>query len=341
MYIDFECRQKQRPTLLGVLGGANSAQEGFEQWILDSALASAKVASPAAKVDELTNVAKRLTDEADRHHRSIIGWSLFDRDRIVDDPKVSSDAKAIIIDRYTNAITVAKQWRHACFRDWDLEANDLKSYFKPTGFTPRLRLTAGPTPADWIDHVQNQIASRGSYAHVTQQTKRDWHYLLAYNEDDCRGLKHVFDTATRELSLWRAYAATTFRVDASPDPIDIRIGWRRKHLEKLLNAHRAMSWAFVTAWNPRSQPQSDAENQRRHRSLIGEVERANLAWLPGRGIGADDGWPPQESLFILGCSEAKALALGRQFAQLAICVGRSGEPARLVSCKVTPVVKPT
>src|SRR4051812_28591821 len=94
MYIDFECRQKQPPTLLGVLGGADSAPDRFEQWILDPALASASVASPrTTKVDVLANVARRLADDADRHRQQIVGWSFFDLKRIADNPEVSADAK--------------------------------------------------------------------------------------------------------------------------------------------------------------------------------------------------------------------------------------------------------
>src|SRR4051812_4184354 len=308
MYIDFECRQKQLPTLLGMLGAGDATPEAFEQWILDPALASARVARKGTRVDQLANVAERLADEAERHDQQMVGWSFFDRNRLVQHPGVSPKAVRVVTERYANAIPVAKEWRRAYLPDWKPAANDLKSYFEPTGFKTRLPPTVDPTPADWIEHVQDQIASRGTYKDVTRQTKRDWNYLLIYNEDDCGGLKHVFDTATRELALWKAYTETTFRVDMTPNPIDISVGWRRKSLDKVLQAHRAKTWAFVTSWNPGSRPLSAAKNQRRHRSLIDEVERAGLAWLPGRGIGNDDQWPAEESLFIPGCSNTKALA---------------------------------
>jgi hypothetical protein len=77
MYIDFECRQKQPPTLLGVLGGGDSTAEAFEQWILDPALASARVARRESRVDSLADVAERLADDAERHDQRIVGWSSF------------------------------------------------------------------------------------------------------------------------------------------------------------------------------------------------------------------------------------------------------------------------
>jgi hypothetical protein len=69
-----------------------------------------------------------------------------------------------------------------------LETNELKAYFGPMAFRPTLRRDIAHTPAHWIARVQTQVAWRGRYSRVTDQAKRDWHRLLTYNEDDCRGL---------------------------------------------------------------------------------------------------------------------------------------------------------
>jgi hypothetical protein len=94
--------------------------------------------------------------------------------------------KDAIEKRYVNAIPVAKKWRRTLLPDWHLESTELNAYFGPTGFSPKLRRDIESTPADWIKHLEDQIAKRGRYRDVTRQANRDWDRLLTYNEDDCR-----------------------------------------------------------------------------------------------------------------------------------------------------------
>jgi hypothetical protein len=88
----------------------------------------------------------------------------------------------------------------------------------------------------------------------------------------------------------------------------------------------------MTGWNPASVALSRAENDRRQRSLVREIEAGGYRWLPGEGRGDDPSWPPEESLLVLNVSERKAIALGREFGQLAIVVGTLDKSPRLVSC---------
>jgi hypothetical protein len=328
VFIDLECRKNRPPTVLGVLGRDSS---DFHQWILDPAVRTAEVARPHVRLGTLDSAAAGL---AAQKTESIVGWSLFDLKTIVNSADVDEFTKTVLRERYVNAIEIAKRWRRTYLPNWKLAANELKAYFPATGFTPQLRRDIRTEPADWIKHLEDQIAARGHYKNVTQQAKRDWHRLLIYNEDDCRGLQHVFETATRELTVWEGYKSATVRVETTPDPIDVRVGWRPTKLDQLLASRRASHWAFITASNPASVALSAAENDKRHAALIREIERAGLRWLPGRGIG--DGWS-ERSLLVIACSEAKALALGQRFGQLAVVVGRRGEPARLLSCRTLPV----
>jgi hypothetical protein len=88
----------------------------------------------------------------------------------------------------------------------------------------------------------------------------------------------------------------------------------------------------LTAYNPASRKLDKEENVRRQRELIDAVRDRGLAFLEGEGIGADTRWPAEPSILILGIESDAARALGRQFGQLAIVVGRAGQPARLVAC---------
>jgi hypothetical protein len=327
IYIDFECRKNRPPTLLGI-----RQDHQLVQWILEPALFGAAVAREGLRCGEFSAVADALATDAESRDCRIVGWSFFDRDCIVNCPDVFDRTKEIVTRRYVNAIEVAEPWRKRLRPDWKIDANQLKLYFEATGFKLELPRTVEPEPAQWIKHVQDQIESRGGYGKVTKQTKRDWHHLLIYNSDDCRGLQHVFELASRELAQWNFCSTSTFRVDAEPDPIDIGIGWRQKKLVRLLGGHHGNDWAFITACNPGVRVLSGEENHSRHRALVEAVEQAGFGWITGRGIGADSSRPAAESLFVMSISESKARALGKQFGQLTIVVGQKNQRSRLVPC---------
>jgi hypothetical protein len=133
------------------------------------------------------------------------------------------------------------------------------------------------------------------------------------------------------MTPWDAYRRTTYRVFAGDSPIDITVGSAPPALVRLLEDRGADTWAFVTAWNPRSNARPAAENQARQRELIELVGRHGWPELPGLGIGWDETWPPEESLLVLGISREEALAVARRFGQAAIVFGERRGPAELVA----------
>ena len=128
--------------------------------------------------------------------------------------------------------------------------------------------------------------------------------------------------------LEAAYHATTYRVFSSP--IEIRTGALHNTLDQLLEQYSAVEWAFISAWNPMSQPQTPAENETAHQQLLEAV--AVFPHFEGAGVGDDGLWEPEHSLLILGVSFEKAVGLGRRFRQRAIVCGEKGGVARLVMC---------
>ena len=129
-------------------------------------------------------------------------------------------------------------------------------------------------------------------------------------------------------ALERAYRATAYVVFARGAPLVLRVGERNSALDRLLHRNRRRDWAFITAWNPRSQPLPRWRNERRQRGLAKLFPMALL----GAGIGVDVGWAPEESLLALGVAAGRARRVARQFGQKAIVAGRRGGAAQLIWC---------
>jgi hypothetical protein len=134
--------------------------------------------------------------------------------------------------------------------------------------------------------------------------------------------------------LLAAYVQTTYWVSSQPQPIGLRIGQKSALLARLLAARQVSQWAFVTAWNPRSQLRSDWYNIGRENALLREVCRRGLQWLPGLAAGDGSDWPAEPAMLVLGMSRPEARRLGRRFRQNAVVVGERGGVAQLVWCEL-------
>jgi hypothetical protein len=122
-----------------------------------------------------------------------------------------------------------------------------------------------------------------------------------------------------DAELRAAYLSTTYMAGE----IRIRIG-EDPHVD-------ASSWAFVTAENPRSEPDSAERNAARMRAL--ENDLRGYRTLRGRGEpAAGSTWKAEESFLVLGIDRAAAIALGRKYGQNAIVFGERGRPAELIEC---------
>ncbi len=146
-----------------------------------------------------------------------------------------------------------------------------------------------------------------------------------------RDRRREADVSERGARLREAYEATAYRVDEGPrGPFVIRVGARSADADALLMAAGVDAWAFITASNPRSVPLVAADNAARMSRLAQQLRDRGLAHYAGMGVGDDTTWPAEPSLLVVGLAESEALALARDFDQLAIVAGRRGEAARLV-----------
>ena len=130
-------------------------------------------------------------------------------------------------------------------------------------------------------------------------------------------------------SLIRAYEATDYRV-LEPAPFIMKIGRRSLELEDLYRRTGARTATVITAWNPRSEKRTDAENDAAQANLIGDLERAGLAHLPALGADPKGEWKGEVSLLVLDAPKETVEALGRKYGQNCIvCVEADAVP-RLV-----------
>ena len=133
-------------------------------------------------------------------------------------------------------------------------------------------------------------------------------------------------------TLWDAYRRTSYTARTSAGEILIHPDRLSPELDALLDQRSAGQWAYVTAYNPGSRLLSSDENVRRQQTLVEVLQHRGLTFFEGESVLDPAAWPPEPSLLVLGMSPEEARSVGRQFGQLAVVVGRRGEPARLVAC---------
>jgi hypothetical protein len=115
----------------------------------------------------------------------------------------------------------------------------------------------------------------------------------------------------------RAYLETDYVVRGEPSVI-LRIGKVSSELAAIHRLHCVDCSAFLTAFNPFSQPLDEQENDRRHELLMQELKRRSLPGLEGHGSHPDNGWPPEPSVLVPGLSLEASKSLGARFEQNAI-----------------------
>ena len=125
------------------------------------------------------------------------------------------------------------------------------------------------------------------------------------------------------------YLAASYVVDDGGVRFTIRFGDDNEELQHLLSSRGAGTWAFLTAYNPRSQPLPAEQNEARQLELTKLLDQQNYRYLRGRGEGDD--WQ-EPSLFILDIDRGSAVAIGKQFEQNAILWARRGNAPELVWC---------
>jgi hypothetical protein len=234
IYIDFECLAPSpgqvgprfsHPQLLGVLG----ADGRINQFLVDPLLHDAKRACPNCCVPTTLEEAMSIVvAEADGQACPVVSWSTFDRNVVRSHAGWPGETLAVLERWYVNALDRArpwaKAWRAPLNADTADERHSLGRYLRATGYERPARI-AEVEPARLLRHVRAQLAANGGrYRDVTPQAKRDWHLVLAYNQHDLLGLRHVFERVTADLALSDWYRSGLISVEVGRRPVRWAVG---------------------------------------------------------------------------------------------------------------------
>ncbi len=125
--------------------------------------------------------------------------------------------------------------------------------------------------------------------------------------------------------LAAAYAAARYEVALDGDTLPLRVGQPASDLEAYWPAEH---YAFITAWNPASEPHSDGANQTADALLVAQLDatgaQRHAAWAEDPdGEWREPGW------LLADLDDTITDRLAREFGQAAVLSWRRGEPVRL------------
>ncbi len=124
-------------------------------------------------------------------------------------------------------------------------------------------------------------------------------------------------------SLRLKYLDTDYIISDDP-PLLMRISEQSDDLRVLLGSMGVESAAFITAWNPRSEQLTDAENDDRQGVLLTDIEKLRLNYLVGYSQRED--WR-EYSYLVLGIQEDQATEMAIRYEQNAyVWIGPAGIP---------------
>ncbi|MBU6159130.1 MAG: DUF3293 domain-containing protein [Bacteroidetes bacterium] len=129
--------------------------------------------------------------------------------------------------------------------------------------------------------------------------------------------------------LIKAYTETNFTV--YEPAIVIRVGQINSRLDELLSQSNETSWAYITAWNPYSEPTDKQMNEERNEQLRNDI--IHYKFFDGEVVGTDPTWGPEKSFLIIGINKDEAITIGKKYRQNAIVAGKINEPAELLWIK--------
>lgn len=135
------------------------------------------------------------------------------------------------------------------------------------------------------------------------------------------------------MELATAYAAAAYTVLLDRRELPVRVGQRAAALETALPAAR---YAFLTAWNPASDPRPEDANEAADARLSARLDGLGIMRVPAHAQSPDGRWR-EPGWLLCGCRPAQVLALAREFGQAGTIEWTRGEPVRLQMLAERPV----
>ena len=137
--------------------------------------------------------------------------------------------------------------------------------------------------------------------------------------------------AMREIQIVDAaelaalYAAAAYAVVIDGDAIALRVGAPAPDLEAYLPAE---GYVLVSAWNPASEPRSDAANEAADAALVARLDAAGIARQSAWASAPDGQWR-EPGWLLTGIDLFAADRLATDFGQAAVLAWGRGQPVRL------------
>jgi hypothetical protein len=128
--------------------------------------------------------------------------------------------------------------------------------------------------------------------------------------------------------LRKKYEAAHYAVFGEPELV-FHIGQPHADLDALLEYHESTTAAFVTAFNPYGERQSEEDNEAAHQDLHHSEWLSGCATYEGEGRDAA-GKHREASLLVVGIPHEDAAALGEELGQNAIVFIEKGKAPALV-----------
>lgn len=125
-------------------------------------------------------------------------------------------------------------------------------------------------------------------------------------------------SAADVLSLAAAYRSSLFEVTGTSPQFTLRVDQHCAPLAALHRARGVANSAYLTAVNPRSIVQPDAENARREAELVRWLREEGFVWFDGYSVDPRGVWPNEPCVLILGIGHEDACSIGKHFDQNAI-----------------------
>lgn len=122
-------------------------------------------------------------------------------------------------------------------------------------------------------------------------------------------------TKTVHPNLVRAYREAIYIVNEGDDAIALKVGEVSPALATLMRVHKATTAAIITAYNPYSEIQPSAENERMQAALVAVLKATATVCFNAIGSDPEGEWDPEPSTLALGISLVEAQRLADQFGQ--------------------------
>ena len=124
----------------------------------------------------------------------------------------------------------------------------------------------------------------------------------------------------RIVELKSAYLKTDYSFTDGSRTIVIRLDEENPELLSYLKDKGISNWAYLTACNPLSFPQTDEYNRAQQQLLVDRLKGFTL--YKGEGKSREGNWSGEESFFVAGISGAEACDIGRDFGQVGILISK-------------------